>query len=95
MTGDEWIKHWEDAVKRAEEKLEQVPASYQELGYWRDVVPYKHILRSVRLRADVPICWGAADCVEYPLEECAAKKHESCAKHQDSCFMCKASDVPA
>jgi len=88
MTADEWMQHWEDAVKRAEKNLEDVPQTYRELEYWRGVVPYKHILRNVRMKAGLAICWGAVDCLDYPVAQCL-NGHETCAKHKDLCFLCK------
>lgn len=90
MSRDNWVGYWEDALKRAEKNLESIPQTYKEIEYWRGVVPYKHILRSVRLRADLPICWGAADCVENPTKQCVEKKHDTCGEHQATCFLCKA-----
>jgi hypothetical protein len=88
---DDWIAYWERALERAEERLKDVPATFREARYWQDVVPYKHILRSVRLKADMPICWGASDCVETHLQQCVAGKHETCGKHRHTCFLCEAS----
>ena len=89
---DELIAQWEKALELAEEHHKKnVPATLRESQYWKDVVPYKYILRSVRLRADIPICWGAVDCLETPLQQCTAGKHETCKQHRETCFLCEAS----
>lgn len=86
---DDLVAFWESELKKAEERLKETPARYKELSYMRDVVPYKIILRMVRNKADTPICWGAYDCLDVPLSQCEAGKHETCEKHRDSCFLCK------
>ena len=86
------LAFWEERLEKAEEQFQNVPATLRESQYWKDVVPYKNILRSVRQRANIAICWGAVDCVEIPLQQCKAGKHETCEKHRDTCFLCKASE---
>jgi hypothetical protein len=84
---------WTGVLARKETNWKATWASNETLGpvvYLNDVVPYKHILRAARLRASLPICWGATDCVDEPTATCAAGKHETCQRHATTCFLCKA-----
>ena len=84
---------WTGVLARKEANWKATWASNKTLGpvvYLNDVVPYKHILRAARLRASLPICWGATDCVDEPTATCAAGKHETCPQHATTCFLCKA-----
>jgi hypothetical protein len=94
MTTDGWIECREHALARTEQQLEQVPGSYRENSYWREVAPYKSIVRAVRLKADIPIFWGAADYMEDPSSKCAKGKHETCEKNVSNCFSCIADQAP-
>lgn len=89
------IEMWEEIAARHEKQWHEVWSKNAEIGplvYWRDVVPYKHIVRAVRLRADQSICWGATDCLEKILVICAAGKHETCKQHARTCLLCKTED---
>lgn len=89
MNTDDQVRFWEGELKKAEERWKDVPAPSYEIHYWRDIVPYRHLVRMVRLKADLPVCWGAADCVKYAYQKCAAGKHETCADHCASCLRCR------
>ena len=92
---DDWIGYWEKALEKAEEQFMSVPESLRESRYWHDVAPYKNIVRLVRMKANVSICWGAADCVKTALVRCEADKHEACEQHRYNCFLCEANESPA
>jgi len=91
MSEDWKLAFWERELAKAEERFKVAPATLKELQYWNDVAIHKSILRTVRLDAHLPICWGAVDCVETPLQKCKAGKHETCEQHRDTCLHCKAS----
>jgi hypothetical protein len=87
------VEMWEAIAARHEQEWNRVWGKNETTGplvYWRDVAPYKHIVRAARLKADQAICWGATDCLDEPLSRCAAGKHETCQRHSDDCFQCKA-----
>ena len=79
------LQTFETIANRHETEWKQIWGNNAETGplvYWRDVAPYKHLVRAIRLRLDQPICWGASDCLERALTQCAAGKHETCERHQ-------------
>ncbi len=76
MMTDFLIAFWEKSLARAKEQIKDVPEPFRENRYLRDVLPYRHILRMVRLKAGIPICWGT-DCMDTPLTLCAVGKHET------------------
>jgi hypothetical protein len=84
---------WEAIAARREQEWEKDWSHNKEIGslvYWRDVVPYKYIVRALRLRASQAICWGSSDCLDLLLSRCAGGKHETCQRHRDGCFLCEA-----
>lgn len=87
------LQFWEQLAARHEAEWTKIwggsASDTRELVYWKDVVPYKHLVRCSRLKAGMPICLGALDCLEKPLVKCAAGKHDACSKHASSCFYCK------
>jgi hypothetical protein len=87
MNDEERLLHWEEAVRRAEKRLEGVSKTNRKMEYWRSVAPYRDIVRNLLVQAHIPICWGAAQCVEIALQKCLAGKHDCCLK-PDTCFMC-------
>ncbi len=91
----ELIEYWEKALGKAEEHFESVPEALKDSRYWHDVAPYKNIVRLVRMKSEVPICWGAADCVKTNLVRCEADKHGACEQHRYNCFICEASGSQA
>jgi hypothetical protein len=85
-----WIAYWERKLQKIEELCALASPQHRKSFYSERVVPAKHILRTVRLKADVPICWGASDCVEIADQQCKAGKHTTCETHQDGCVLCQA-----
>jgi hypothetical protein len=81
---EQQLIYWGELLKRAEDQYEFLPDAY-----WREIAPYKHMLRVIRLRAGIPICWGAADCLEKADIKCSAGKHETCGDHSGTCLLCK------
>jgi hypothetical protein len=64
---EDYVQMWEDIAARHEREWKQTWGQNDSTGqlvYWRDVVPYKQIVRAVRLKSGQPICWGAADCLD-------------------------------
>ena len=93
MNNEEMLKFWEKRAAHHEQEWKRLWANDENLGplsYWRDVVPYKYIVRDARMKATLPICWGAVDRLEKPFHKCAAGKHEVCLKHIGNCFVCRA-----
>lgn len=90
----EQLELWETLAARKEKEWRDVWGNNATTGphlYQQDVVPYKHIVRSLRLKADQPICWGAPDCLDKNATYmCAAGKHETCKQHASECFLCMA-----
>jgi hypothetical protein len=90
---DDILRYWEEKTAWHEQRWQSDWGHNMTMGssiYWKDVAPYKSIVRAVRLKAGIPICWGAPDCLEQSLAKCAAGEHEACARHKMSCFLCKA-----
>jgi hypothetical protein len=85
------FKKWLEDAERYWHTWDNNPKSSEEI-YWKDVVPYKYILRHFYLKNDRSICRGAVDCVTLPLSMCSAEKHETCDKHKETCFLCKAEE---
>jgi hypothetical protein len=75
--GEEWKRIWEN------------DSMIGPLVYSRDVVPYKHLARLARAKANQPVCWGAPDCLDKPFVKCAAGKHDTCKLHAKQCLACK------
>jgi hypothetical protein len=89
---NELVSMWEEVAERKEREWKELWGNNQTTGplvYWRDVVPYKSLVRAARLQADEAICWGAMDCLNRPLTKCVAQKHETCNEHAGVCFLCK------
>jgi hypothetical protein len=89
---DDLRRYWEEKAAWRQKEWERDWGQNYTTGplvYLRDVVPYKHIVRNIRLKAGEPICWGATDCLDQPVSQCAADKHETCEKHKDTCYLCK------
>lgn len=86
------LQRFESLADRHEKEWKEIWANNAETGplvYWRDVAPYKHLVRAIRVRLDRSICWGASDCLERALTFCEAGKHETCQHHQKTCILCK------
>jgi hypothetical protein len=85
---DEQIRYYEEKVRLGEKTYSKASPGMKEHVYASVVFPYKAILRSVRLKAGIPICWGNVECLAYPSSKCAAGQHEACKEHEQSCFLC-------
>lgn len=78
MSLDDQLRYYEARVKEGEKAHSEAPPGVKQHVYESKVLPYKAILRQVRLKAGLLICWGDVDCVEYPDSKCAGGKHETC-----------------
>jgi hypothetical protein len=61
------LQMWERLAARHEEEWKRIWESDSMIGplvYSRDVVPYKHLARLARAKANQPVCWAAADCLD-------------------------------
>jgi hypothetical protein len=83
------FKSWVEQAERYWHTWDNNPKTSAEV-YWKDVVPYKYLLRQFYVKNDRPVCWGAVDCITLPLSMCPAGKHEICGEHESTCFLCKA-----
>lgn len=95
MNLQEQIQYYERIVVQKQQEHDALwgknPTSPTEpIAYINDVLPYKHLLRMVYLKADRPVCWGAIDCLDQAYQKCTSGKHETCAKHTHECLGCKA-----
>jgi hypothetical protein len=84
---------WETIATRHEQEWKRIWGDDDATGplvYWRDVVPYKHLARLAPLNANQPVCWGTVDCLDKKLTKCASGKHDTCKRHANDCFACKA-----
>jgi len=88
MNLDEQISYYEEKVRLGEKTCSRASPGLREHVYASEVFPYKAILRCVRLKAGVPICWGNVECLANPLSKCAAGDHETCTEHEHACFLC-------
>ncbi len=92
---DDTIQYYEAVVDRKQKEHDALwgknPTSpTAPVAYANDVLPYKHLLRLVYIKAGRPICWGGVDCLEKAYQKCAAGKHETCLLHVNDCLACKA-----
>jgi hypothetical protein len=83
------LRSWVENAEREWHLFDDNPA-LSELFYFRDVMPYKHLLRSFYIQTGIPVCWGAGDCLITARAKCAAGKHDTCDQHKTSCFPCRA-----
>ena len=88
------LQEWEEDIGRREKAWKELwdvndPMGMGLLAYSRDVVPYKGIVRLLRLKAGQAICWGPDACLERNLGLCAAGKHETCKQHSNDCLLCQ------
>lgn len=74
----EWARVWSD-----------IGSATREVVYWRDVAPYKHLVKFARLKEGQSVCFGALDCLERPTEKCV-NGHDTCYRHAKDCFACTA-----
>src|SRR5689334_17008564 len=91
---EDQLRYWEDQLAKAEANWRRrtIPATLCDVHYWQDVVTYKGIVRTVRVKMGIPICWGAVDCMRSPNAKCSAGAHECCDEHiSTTCILCKPS----
>ena len=86
---DKQLRFWEEELRKAEKLMGDPGPEFREARYWKDVVPYKVMLRETRGRAGILVCWGALDCLDHPELLCASEKHEVCKTHGSTCVWCK------
>jgi hypothetical protein len=87
------LEMWETIAARHEKEWKRIWGDDEIAGplvYWRDVAPYKNLVRFARLKLDQPVCWGAPDCLDKKLTKCAKGKHDTCGRHTNHCFLCTA-----
>ena len=88
MTPDELLKFYEARVRADAAHLASISPGLKDRVYYDGMYQNKVIVRHVKLRADIPICWGAVDCLDYPVTRCSGNQHETCQAHVGSCFLC-------
>ena len=88
MNLDDQLIYYEKRVKQGEELHSKASPGMKQHIYDSAVFPYKAILRQVRLKAGVPICWGDAACLASPTSKCVRGLHETCKEHARTCFLC-------
>jgi hypothetical protein len=93
MNLDEQLQYYEERVKQGERAYSKAPQGIKQRVYESEVLPYKVILRQVRIKAGVPVCWGNVECLTYPLSTCIAGKHDTCEEHSQTCFLCQSTVV--
>lgn len=86
----ELLQYFEGIVARHDKERAQYSESMQQLVYWKDHVPYRHIVRMLRLKGDLPVCDGAVDCLDINVVRCPAGKHTVCKAHLNTCYLCEA-----
>jgi hypothetical protein len=89
---DDQVALWEEIADRKEQEWKRVWGGNKETGplvYWRDVVPYKNLVKLARVKAGLDVCFGAFDCLSKNITtKCASGKHGSCSDHAATCVMC-------
>lgn len=88
MTIDDQLAYYERRVKEGENEYALSAPGIKQDIYDSRVRPYQLILRQVRLRAGLAICWGDYACLKYPDAKCAAGDHGTCKAHAQTCFLC-------
>ncbi len=88
MSLDQQLRYYEERVKEGEKAHSEAAPGIKQHVYESKVSPYKAILRQVRLKAGLLICWGDVGCDAYPDSKCAGGQHETCEEHTHSCFLC-------
>lgn len=84
------LRYYEAIVATHDKEREAGSIPKDAFRYWQEHVPYRHILRMIRLEYGLPVCHGAADCVETKVAKCMNGKHSTCKDHAKSCYLCKA-----
>jgi hypothetical protein len=87
------LRMWETVAARHEQDWKRIWGEDDIEGplvYWRDVAPYKNLVRFARLKLNQPVCWGAPDCLDVMLTKRAKGKHDTCSRHTNDCFLCTA-----
>jgi len=67
MQPEEQVELCEKIAERLEKQWREEWSNSTTTGplvYWRDIVPYKAMVRDARLKAQQAICWGAVDCLD-------------------------------
>jgi hypothetical protein len=90
MNIDDQLAYYEHRVKQGELEHSKAPPSIKQSIYDSKVLPYKQILRQVRLKAGLTVCWGDSACLAFPDSKCAVGQHETCKQHvRTTCILCE------
>jgi hypothetical protein len=89
------LRFYENTVARHDKERAEHKFMQDGLYYLREHVPYRHIVRVLRMQSDIPICFGAFDCLDAAVAKCKNGKHSVCPDHSNTCFLCKAEEEAA
>jgi hypothetical protein len=84
------LRYYAEIVASHDKEREAGSVSKDAFRYWQEHVLYRYILRMLRLENGLPVCHGAADCVEMKVVKCINGKHTTCKDHAKSCYICEA-----
>ncbi len=89
MTQDELLRYYEARVETGNKRLAEAPPNLKhrvdwDNGYWHE----RAIPNIIRVKAGLPVCSGAVDCVAVPTTKCKGGTHQTCPAHVQSCYLC-------
>jgi len=83
------MEYYEALVRADDEQLARTSPNlrdrvYRDQGMWE----HRAILRQLREKAGISVCWGAVDCLREATSLCKAGQHETCQEHINCCYLC-------
>lgn len=83
------IEYYEALVRADDEQLVRTSPNlrdrvYRNQGMWE----HRVILRQLREKAGISVCWGAVDCLKDPTSRCKTAQRATCQEHINSCYLC-------
>jgi hypothetical protein len=88
MIPNKLIEYYESLVREARPTTVENLHLREYVAEIRDVWEQRVILRELRIRANIPVCCGEINCLEVPTSRCMDGRHQTCADHTGSCYLC-------
>ena len=87
---NELLDYYERAVKRDREASARLPQSLRERAdYDQGYFHHRVLLKLMRERAGIDVCYGAVDCAVSPATHCKIGEHTTCVAHRETCYLCR------
>jgi hypothetical protein len=91
MTSEDILAYYERLVEADVKKLNAFPLGLKDRAYFEQgIFHHRVILYMLRVKADIPVCHGAADCLNTPASKCKSGEHAICRTHAEQCYLCEA-----